>query len=69
MCRLVEVGFGIALLPEGVLTAHVSAGTLRVVNLKDTWSRRQLVLVVRDLDTLPLTTRMLIDHLRAAAAA
>jgi hypothetical protein len=38
------------------------------VQLKDAWALRQLVIVVRDLDTLPFTTRTLIDHLRTAAA-
>ena len=68
MCRLVEAGFGLALLPEGVLGAHIATGTLRIVQLKDAWATRQLVVVVRDLETLPFSTRALIDHLRSCAA-
>lgn len=67
MCRLVEANFGLALLPEGVLTHRVSNGRLRVVEIKDRWAMRQLVIVVRDLETLPSTTRTLIDYLRASA--
>jgi hypothetical protein len=39
------------------------------VELKDAWAKRQLVIIVRDPDSLAFTTRTLIDHLREAAAA
>jgi len=68
MCQLVQANFGIALLPEGVLGNRLPSSAMRVVQLKDAWALRQLVIVVRDLDTLPFTTRTLIDHLRIAAA-
>jgi DNA-binding transcriptional LysR family regulator len=67
MCKMVEANLGIAMLPVGVLGHHVSAGGIRTVDLKDAWAHRQLVIVVRDPQTLPFTTRTLIDHLLAAA--
>jgi DNA-binding transcriptional LysR family regulator len=69
MCRLVAADFGVALLPEGVLGGRKDELGIKVVQLKDAWAMRQLVLVVRDPDTLPFTTRTLIEHLRASAAA
>lgn len=69
MCRLVEVNLGIAMLPEGVIRPYVAQGGVRAVALKDTWAKRQLVMIVKDPDSLAFTTRTLIDHLKAAAAA
>lgn len=63
MCLLVEAGLGVALLPAQVLESRAAAGRLKVVGLNDAWSKRQLVIVARELDSLPLTTRALIDHL------
>ncbi|MEJ8851308.1 LysR family transcriptional regulator [Variovorax rhizosphaerae] len=67
MGMLVQAGLGIALLPEPVLEAHQTLGRLQVVKLKDAWAERQIVMAVRDLDSMPFTTRALIDHLRAPA--
>jgi hypothetical protein len=52
-----------------VLGRRLDEGTIKIVSLKDAWAMRQLVIVVRDLDTLPFTTRTLIEHLRTSAAA
>lgn len=63
MCLLVEAGLGVALLPEPVLAARVALGRMVLVELNDAWARRQLVIVAREPENLPLTTRALIDHL------
>ncbi|MDM0109183.1 LysR substrate-binding domain-containing protein [Variovorax sp. J22R24] len=68
MCLLVEAGLGIALLPERVLAPHAESGHLAVVRLKDAWAERQIVIVVRDMDNMPFTTRALIEHLREPIA-
>ena len=64
MCLLVAAGLGIALLPERVLAPHVERGRLCTLALKDGWAQRQIVIVVRNVDNVPFTTRALIDHLR-----
>jgi DNA-binding transcriptional LysR family regulator len=64
MCLLVEAGLGIALLPERVLAPRVDLGHMSVVQLKDSWAQRQIVIVARDIDNMPFTTRALIEHLR-----
>lgn len=68
MCLLVEAGLGVALLPERVLAPHAQLGRIHVVQLKDAWARRQIVIVARDLDNMPFTTRALIEHLRQPVA-
>jgi hypothetical protein len=37
------------------------------VGLTDPWGQRSLDLVARDFSTLPLTARLLVDHLRVGA--
>ena len=38
-------------------------------DLTDAWARRQIDLVARDFSTLPVTARLLVDHLTPSAAA
>jgi DNA-binding transcriptional LysR family regulator len=68
MCLLVEAGLGIALLPERVLAPRAGLGHMSVVQLKDSWAQRQIVIVSRDIDNMPFTTRALIEHLRQPIA-
>jgi DNA-binding transcriptional LysR family regulator len=63
ICSLVTAGLGLALLPQRVLAPHAAEGGLRVVEIDEPWADRQLVILVRDLDAMPVTTRVLIDHL------
>lgn len=65
ICLLVEAGLGVAVLPEMVLKARAEQGKLSIVNLNDSWANRQLVIVFKGaIETLPLTARALIEHLR-----
>lgn len=68
MCRLVEKGLGITLLPGGVLAPHVEASRLRAIALAEPWAQRDLVLVVRDADASSAITRSLIEHLQRAGS-
>jgi DNA-binding transcriptional LysR family regulator len=69
MCRLVETGLGITLLPGGVLAPQAAAGRLCVVPLNEPWAQRDLVIIVRHADAAGAITRSLIDHLQRAGAA
>jgi hypothetical protein len=42
-------------------------GELESVALTDPWALREIDLVARDFDTLPLTARLLVEHLRSRA--
>jgi hypothetical protein len=39
---------------------------LRQIPLKDPWARRQLLIGVRDMETLPRHARLLVEHLGAS---
>ena len=63
MCRMIDNGLGIGLLPDRAFALMQGVGHLRAIGLQDDWARRALRIVARDFDTLPVTTRLLADHL------
>jgi DNA-binding transcriptional LysR family regulator len=67
MCQMVAAGLGVAVLPADAVRALVRSLNLRQIPLTDAWARRQLLIGVRDLETLPRHARMLVDHLASGA--
>jgi DNA-binding transcriptional LysR family regulator len=67
VCRLVECGVGIGIVPE--TTALRSARTMAIqrVALTDIWALRKLTICMRREDELPRYARDLLRHLAAAA--
>ena len=63
VCRMVEVGLGVGIVPERVGGFFAAALGLRIVRLDDAWARRELQLVVRDRSCLSVAARLLLDHL------
>src|ERR1700738_973791 len=65
VCRMVECGVGVGLVPE--TTAHRVARTMQiaVVDLTDAWAVRELTICVRSFAELPPYARQLVEHLRA----
>jgi DNA-binding transcriptional LysR family regulator len=66
MCQMVAAGLGVAVLPADAVRALVRSLSLRQIPLTDSWARRQLLIGVRDLDSLPRAARQLVDHLAGA---
>ncbi|MBS0520686.1 MAG: LysR family transcriptional regulator [Proteobacteria bacterium] len=65
ICRVVESGIGVAVVPRSAARRCRLSMALRVVPLGDAWARRHLRLCVRDSRTLPPMARALLAHLRA----
>ncbi|MFT4194073.1 LysR substrate-binding domain-containing protein [Ottowia sp.] len=65
MCRMIDNGLGVGVMPLGAFESMRGGGRLRAVPLADDWAARQISLIARDFDTLPLTARSLVEHLRA----
>jgi DNA-binding transcriptional LysR family regulator len=63
LCKMIEAGLGIGVLPEGAAKPFVSAMQLRLVRLSDAWARRRMYVCVREYDALPPIARKLVDHL------
>ena len=67
MCRMIDNGLGVGLIPDRAFELMHGVGQLRAVPLTDAWAQRMLSLVARDFDTLPVTARLLVEHLSRAA--
>lgn len=66
MCRMIDNGMGLGLLPDRAFALMHGVGHLRAVGLSDDWAAREVLLVARDFETLPMTSRLLVEHLAAA---
>lgn len=63
MCRTIEAGVGIGLLPESAALRHRKTMRLHIVQLSDEWALRKRSVLVRELDALPGCARALIEEL------
>ncbi|MGJ8629325.1 MAG: LysR substrate-binding domain-containing protein [Sulfitobacter sp.] len=68
MCRLVETGVGIGIVPESAAKRHEKTMDIALLNLRDDWAIRTRSVLVRDRKTLPRTALALIDMLVQASA-
>ncbi|MDO9403345.1 MAG: LysR family transcriptional regulator [Polaromonas sp.] len=66
MCRMIHNGLGVGVMPERAFELMHGVGELASVQLTNSWAQRQLQLVARDFSTLPVTARLLVDHLTQA---
>lgn len=66
VCRLVQVGRGVGLLPLRAAQAFEAAMGLDVVALADPWAQRRMLICVRP-GALPPALQALVDHLSDAA--
>lgn len=66
VCRMVESGAGIAIVPDAAARRCRRSMRIGVVGLRDPWARRRLAICVRRLQALPIGARRLVEHLRAA---
>lgn len=64
ICRMVEHGAGVAVIPE-TATRFRRKSAIKVVQLRDTWALRELVICVRRFDGLSEHAKQLVEHLKA----
>jgi DNA-binding transcriptional LysR family regulator len=62
-CRMVALGAGVAVVPEAAVRRWGGSDSLAVIRLTDAWAERQLLVVVKRLETLPAQARALVGHL------
>jgi DNA-binding transcriptional LysR family regulator len=65
VCRLVEAGVGVGVVPQTTARRAEKAMALAVIELADDWAVRDLKIVVRALDDLRPYARELVEALRA----
>ena len=66
VCRLVECGVGVGVVPKTTAARAVKTMKLGVVDLADDWALRELRICVRNLSSLGLYARELVESLKAA---
>lgn len=69
VCRLVESGVGIGIVPETTARRAVRSAEIAIIHLQDAWAVRDLTICVRTLAGLSPQARGLVAHLRKPAAA
>ncbi len=67
MCQLVAGGFGLAVMPRGVLRPLARTLKLKAVAIDADWATRPLVIGVRDYEAVSHAARAFVDHLRQQA--
>ena len=65
MCRMIHNGLGLGVMPQRAFELMQGVGELASIELLDDWAARRIDLVARDFSTLPLTARLLVEHLTA----
>jgi DNA-binding transcriptional LysR family regulator len=68
ICRMVEAGVGIGIIPESAARRHSRTMRLVTIELDEPWAVRERSILVRELEALPGTVRALIATLMPAAA-
>jgi DNA-binding transcriptional LysR family regulator len=68
ICRVVESGIGLAVVPRTAAMRCRRSLSIRVVPLDDDWALRHLRLCVKDSRALPAHAQWLLTHLRAQAS-
>jgi molybdate transport repressor ModE-like protein len=66
VCRMVECGVGIAVVPETAARRCGRTMAFRMLRLTDVWATRQLIVCIRRMDALPAHARRLVEHLAGA---
>lgn len=67
VCRMVEAGAGIAVVPRACIARYSRAQGLHIVKLKDAWAQRDRLLCRQRGRDLPRFVEEFIEHVRVAA--
>lgn len=63
VCRMIQNGLGIGVIPLRAFEFLKGVGALTAIPLSDDWAHRRIVLVARDFEALPVSARLLVEHL------
>jgi DNA-binding transcriptional LysR family regulator len=67
ICRMVESGVGVAVIPEVAARRYSRSSRIRTVRMTDPWSSRKLAICMRGRLSLPRPVQQLADHLKTFA--
>jgi molybdate transport repressor ModE-like protein len=67
ICRMVESGIGLAMLPETAARRFQHSMAIRIISLTDEWALRRHAICVRSFASLPAHAKRLVECLRPSA--
>ncbi len=59
---------GVAVVPEAAAKRCARSMPIAMIRIRDSWANRKLVICARSFKSLPRPAKLLVDHLRKAAA-
>jgi DNA-binding transcriptional LysR family regulator len=68
ICQMVAADVGVAVVPEAAAKRCARSMGIAAVRIRDAWANRRLVICARSFKALPRPAKLLVEHLRAAAA-
>jgi DNA-binding transcriptional LysR family regulator len=68
ICQMVSADVGVAVVPEAAAKRCARTMPITTVRIRDAWANRRLVICARDFKGLPRPAKLLVEHLRKAAA-
>jgi DNA-binding transcriptional LysR family regulator len=68
ICQMVAADVGVAVVPEAAARRCSRTMGIAMVKIRDAWANRKLVICARSFKALPRPAKLLVEHLRAAAA-
>lgn len=68
-CRVIAARLAIGVIPSEIARPFEISLGIRCIPLANDWSRREIILCMRDYAALPVPARALVDHLRERGAA
>lgn len=64
VCRMISAGFGLGILPEFAAASHIDHSRLRLIELDEPWSVREMLICVKTGSNLSVPSELLISFLR-----
>jgi DNA-binding transcriptional LysR family regulator len=68
ICQMVAADVGVAVVPEAAAKRCARTMGIVAVRIRDAWANRKLVICARSFKALPRPAKLLVEHLRSAAA-
>ena len=68
ICQMAAANVGVAVVPEAAARRCAQTMPIAMIRIRDSWANRRLVICSRNFKSLPRPAKLLVEHLRKAAA-
>ncbi len=67
VCQMVAAGIGVAVIPETAAKRYAITLPIKIIQLRDPWAHRKLVICVRNVKSLSRPAQQLVEYLKRQA--